>query len=251
MKEERLKQMEEYLKQNEMCRLDVLCDMFGISKITARRDIDELCKTGAAEKIYGGVRFPKKDALPTVPYSRRHGSNADKKDYIGRLAASIVCGGDTVFIDSGTTTLHLIKYVPDKKINVVTHNLNAVEECLNHENINVFVLGGEFDRLTNSFTGENTTHSMGLYNISKAFLAATGASLTQGFTNSAPAETNIKKKAVDRCPERYVMIDSSKWNVVSLKTFADTADITGVITDSKPPDGFVKLFGETGVQLIY
>ena len=251
MKKERLKQMEEYLNEHEICSLNDLCGAFNMSMVTIRRDVDELRKAGIIEKIYGGVKRIDKNIPPTLPYIQRNVRNVKEKDYIGQLAASIISAEDCVFIDSGTTTPYLIKHVKDEPINIATSSFNVIEECRCRENINIIALGGEFYRLTNSFVGDGAVRAFSSYNISKAFMAATGASIEYGFTNSTSAESNLKAEAIARCRESYVMIDHDKWGVVSLKTFARLTDVTGVITDRRPPAKYVKFFNAKGIKLLY
>jgi len=251
MKSERLKQMEAYLKESGICSMSDLCNNFKMSMVTIRRDVDELQKAGVIEKVYGGVRYIEKNIAPTLPYIQRNVRNVQEKEHIGKIAASIIRAGDSVFIDSGTTTLNLIKYVNDEPLNIATNSFNVIEECRCRDSLNIIVLGGEFSRLTNSFVGDSAVRAFSNYNISKAFIAATGASIDYGFSNSAIAESNIKKEAVARCRESYVMIDYAKWGVVSLKTFAGLHDVTGVITDRRPPEKYVRLLNEKGVKLLY
>ena len=251
MRSERLRLMEAYLKENEMCSLRDLCDIFEVAMITIRRDIEELFRAGTIEKTYGGVRYVKGNIPATLPYLQRNIRNVSQKDFIGKLAADIVKPGDSIFVDSGTTTLNIVKYITNEPINIATNSFTVVDACRGRENINVIVLGGQFNRITNSFADDFSARAFSQYNISKAFLAATGASVEYGFTNSAIAESSIKKEAISKCRERYVMIDKDKWDVVSLKTFANISDVTGVVTDSKPPAKYVDLFRENGTRLIY
>lgn len=251
MKEERLKYMEEYIKEKKICSLDTLCEVFGVSKVTVRRDVDCLCRKGFAEKVYGGVRYVEQEALETLPYAERDHRNVDEKEMIGKLAAGIISEGDTIFIDSGTTTLRLIRHVSDKKVTVFTNNLHVINACVDYPNIRLMVSGGEFLGLTKSFMGHGSIAFMDGYHIGKAFLAATGVSLDCGLTNSAPQETEIKKYMVEKSMESYVMIDHDKWDKVSLRTYGAPDAVTGFITDRKPPEKYGEFFRRHGVRVIH
>lgn len=86
----------------ETVSIDELCEVFGVSKNTIRRDLNELEQRGHITKVYGGVTA----TVPSgaVPTPIRSGLNQIDKSLIGRLAAEEVADGDTIFIDSGTTT---------------------------------------------------------------------------------------------------------------------------------------------------
>lgn len=251
MKEQRLKKIEDYVALHNMCRLDALCEEFHVSMPTIRRDIERLCEDGLISKVYGGVRSNRKEIAPTIPYLQRDIHNIAEKEYIGQLAALLIVENDTIFVDSGTTTLRLLKYTEKKNINIVTNNLNVINECLDYSHLNVITSGGELHRTTNSFVGDAAISSILDYNNSIAFLAATGASIEAGFTNSSPMETNIKKAALSKSARKYIMLDYSKWAKVSLMCFAELSQVTGIITNCKPPDEFVEYFNNHHIAMIY
>lgn len=251
MKQQRLQQMEEYIKKNEFCRLEDISEKFAISMSTVRRDIDALYRSGIIEKLYGGVQYTSKQPNSTVPYPQRETRLVKEKEIIGKIAADFVVPDDTIFIDSGTTTLRLLKHVNNLPINIVTNNLHAVNECIDKENIRLFFSGGEYYSLASSFVGPQALEAIEKYNITTAFLAATGVSENYAFTNSSPFETSIKKKIIQRSSKCYILVDHSKWDVVSLSTFASFTDVTGVLTDKEPPVKYMNIFYQHGIKVVY
>ncbi len=252
MREERLKQMEDFIDRQGECSLDTLSETFGVSKITVRRDMNALYAAGVVEKVYGGVKH-RESGAPAGPLSfmQREIQNMDAKRKIGRLAAGLINEGDTVFLDSGTTTPLLMRYVGDKTINVITNNLHVVTESVKCKNAGLYLTGGEFIRMTNSFVGEHAVSMLDGFNITKAFIAATGVSLSAGLTNSLSQESVIKKTAMSRAELTYLLVDHSKWGVASMITFAALDGLTGVITDQAPPAEFAEILKERGTALIY
>ncbi len=129
MKVSRLNSIEQYVISRETVSIDELCEVFGVSKNTIRRDLNELEQRGHITKVYGGVTA----TVPSgaVPTPIRSGLNQIDKSLIGRLAAEEVADGDTIFIDSGTTTLCLLRFlVAKKRITIITHSLGALSERL-------------------------------------------------------------------------------------------------------------------------
>ena len=104
MKVSRLNSIEQYVISRETVSIDELCEVFGVSKNTIRRDLNELEQRGHITKVYGGVTA----TVPSgaVPTPIRSGLNQIDKSLIGRLAAEEVADGDTIFIDSGTDYDH-------------------------------------------------------------------------------------------------------------------------------------------------
>ena len=152
MKVSRLNSIEQYVISRETVSIDELCEVFGVSKNTIRRDLNELEQRGHITKVYGGVTA----TVPSgaVPTPIRSGLNQIDKSLIGRLAAEEVADGDTVFIDSGTTTLCLLRFlVAKKRITIITHSLGALSEASKYDNLNIISLGGIYSPTTDSFVG--------------------------------------------------------------------------------------------------
>ena len=88
MKVSRLNSIEQYVISRETVSIDELCEVFGVSKNTIRRDLNELEQRGHITKVYGGVTA----TVPSgaVPTPIRSGLNQIDKSLIGRLAAEEV-----------------------------------------------------------------------------------------------------------------------------------------------------------------
>ena len=223
MKVSRLNSIEQYVISRETVSIDELCEVFGVSKNTIRRDLNEL-------EMRGHIT----------------------KSLIGRLAAEDVSDGDTIFIDSGTTTLCLLRFLAAKKrITIITHSLGALSEAAKYDNLNIISLGGIYSPTTDSFVGLSTIESLSSMRINKAFMGATGVSLTAGMTNTTFLEAEIKRAVVQRADKIYCMADSSKIGREAIVTFCHLKDLTGFITDREPPQEYVDLCQQENVKLRY
>ena len=122
MRAARLDAMEQYILQNGQVSISHLQKRFGISINTLRRDLNELEKRGHVSKIYGGVASLTLSSLLTMP--ERFQLNLTEKRTIGELAASIIPDNATVFIDSGSTTKNVVRYLGHHKgLTIVSHSL--------------------------------------------------------------------------------------------------------------------------------
>ena len=227
-----------------------MCEVFGVSKNTIRRDLNELEQRGHITKVYGGVTA----TVPSgaVPTPIRSGLNQIDKSLIGRLAAEEVEDGDTIFIDSGTTTLCLLRFlVAKKRITIITHSLGALSEASKYDNLNIISLGGIYSPTTDSFVGLSAIEALSAMRINKAFMGATGVSLTAGMTNTTFLEAEIKRAVVNRADSIYGMVDSSKIGKEAIVTFCHLKDLTAFITDREPPREYVDLCNAEHVKLRY
>ena len=128
MKISRLNSIEQYVIAKETASIDELCEVFGVSKNTIRRDLNDLEARGHISKVYGGVTATPNTGA--VPMPVRSELNSSDKALIGQLAAEEVTDGDTVFIDSGSTTLQLLRYLGGhKNLTIITHSLGALSEA--------------------------------------------------------------------------------------------------------------------------
>jgi DeoR family myo-inositol catabolism operon transcriptional repressor len=247
LKSDRIRQLEEFIRINDTVSLGEICKRFDISMNTVRRDVSELVEKGAVKKIYGGVSSVSKTL---IPFDERNVKHNREKKLIAKAAAALVEDRDIIFIDSGTTTHHMASFLKDKNVTIVTHSLNVIVDALPFHNLNVIAMGGSLARKTNSFSGVHTLEALQDININKAFLAATGLSLTSGATNSSPLEYEIKKNVAEKSRFTCLLVDSSKFGVSSLMTYCRIPDFDAVVTDRSPGDEYLQQFEEDGVRLI-
>ncbi|MDA1476900.1 DeoR/GlpR family DNA-binding transcription regulator [Bacillus changyiensis] len=234
MKLMRVKEMEEYILANGTVSLDKLCQVFNVSKNTVRRDINRLAEKGVIKKVYGGVTAIEKMSL--IPFENRTIQNKAAKIKIAHYASRFIEDDDLIFIDSGTTTQPILDMLDStKQVTVITNSLDIINTAATLENINLIVIGNNFKRQTKSFVGLDDPASLNKYNINKAFMAATGASLTHGLTNSDMLEYEIKKKISEKANEVYLLADHSKFGKSTLLTYAPFSRLDCIVT-SKPLD---------------
>jgi len=250
MKHERIKNIENYLIENESASLDKLCDIFNVSKNTIRRDIAELQKNGIIRKVYGGVTLNIKEN--TVPFQKRSSQHVHAKSKIGVLASNLVNDGDIIFVDSGSTTVHMIQNLSElENITIITNSLNVIVEASAYPNINVISTGGILQRKTNSFAGIATVNFLKSLNISKAFMATTGISIDKGVTNTTYLEAEIKKSVVAISAQVIVLADHTKFDHSAFMRYCSLGDIDFFVTDKEPSYTYKDFFERNSVTLLY
>lgn len=249
MKADRMLEMERYILQKGAATMEELRTHFDISMNTVRRDVAQLLGRGMVEKVYGGVCARKQEQTLT-PYDVRRLGSEDAKAAIGKRAAELVHDGDIIFIDSGTTTLHMIDHLAGKReLTIITNNLEAINRAIPHENITIIALPGQVRRKTRSFTGDDAVRYLKRFNVRTAFLASTGLS-SHGVTNASPMEYEIKKCAVESAETTVLLISRAKFGVTGLMTFAQLEDFDYLITDEAPSSEDQARVKRSGAQLI-
>ena len=249
MKADRMLEMERYILSRGAATMDELRERFAMSMNTVRRDVAELLKRGTVEKVYGGV-CARKNEQTLTPYEVRRRGSEGAKAAIGKRAAALVNDGDIIFIDSGTTTLHMIDCLADKRdLTIITNNLEAINRALPYENITIIALPGQVRRKTHSLTGDDAVRYLKRFNVCTAFMAATGLS-SHGVTNSSPMEYEIKKCAVENAERTVLLISRAKFGVTGLMTFAQLEDFDVLVTDAAPSPEDQQRVKDSGAQLI-
>ena len=118
---ERLNGIEAYINRNGRADITELSEVFQVSKVTIRRDLDALEAQKRVIKAYGGAISIQGKRSADIPQSQRMLENVDAKQRIGALAASLIEDNDTIIIDTGTTTLAMIRNITAKNVTVITY----------------------------------------------------------------------------------------------------------------------------------
>lgn len=247
LKTKRINQILEYVLEHQTVSLDELVEVFDVSKNTIRRDVQMLVEQGELKKVYGGVAV---NHSTLVSFHDRKIRSQPEKQKIGKLAASFVEDGDIIFIDSGTTTFEMVEFIKNKNITIFTNNFDFMAEAIHYDNLNVYSTGGMLVRETRSFVNFKSNDIFKTYNINKAFMASTGISITNGVTNSSPLESEIKKSAVEKCSEVFLLVDSYKFDKYALTTYCGLDEIDYLITDKLPNENYQQFLQANNIRLI-
>ncbi|GBF76530.1 DeoR family transcriptional regulator [Paenibacillus sp. 598K] len=244
---ERQKQIVNLLHSVGEVKITELKEMFPVTDMTLRRDLEKLEQHGMLKRTYGGAILSSKElALPV-----RSTVNMPGKERVGQIAVSLVNPGESIFIDSGSTTLQIARALPDRvPITVVTNAIHVAAE-LSEKQIPTVVIGGVLLETTNGMGGTVATESISRMAFDKAFLGTTGLSRLHGFSNANMLEAEIKRVAISRASESYIVMDHTKFDHSALFSFAKLDEVRAVITDQQPSEEWEAAFQEAEVEIRY
>ncbi len=246
----RLVQLEEYIKIQQRVSLDDLCEHFDISMSTLRKDIRSLVERGTVQKAYGTV-FYNFSNTKMIPFHIRSSINPQQKQEACAAAASLICDNDTIYIDSGSTTCHLIDHIAGhKNITIVTSNLDVVLRALTMDDIHLLVLSGELNRKNNSFSPVIGTDALDNLNFSKAFIAASGLTMADGFSHNYISERPLKQAVLKKCAKRYFVLDDSKFGVKALLHLCPMEAADAICTNSMPPQEYIEFCETHNIRIL-
>lgn len=173
----------------------------------------------------------------------------EEKKAIGAYAASLIEEGDTVVIDAGTTTIHIVRNLQINKGKIVTNFLKAALEIPYKPDIEVLLTGGTLRFSTQALVGPVAENFLEHIKVDKAFVGTNGITL-DGFSTPNVLEA-ATKRAMVKCAEKvFVVSDSTKFGKESFVRFADIDEVDCIITDWNLPDEEVERYQESGLDVI-
>ncbi|MCA2499050.1 DeoR/GlpR family DNA-binding transcription regulator [Staphylococcus xylosus] len=235
MKAKRIYEIESFIKENKTASIEELRQRFNVSINTIRRDINQLVDMNIVKKVYGGIEVIE-DSHKAVDYNKRNIENSNSKKIIGELAANEIEANDIIYIDTGTTTIHLLDYV-DKHLTftIITNSLDILNKASQFKNVTLFIIGEKYKPITRSFIGIDSNMLLDKFNINKSFMSATGVNIQNGLSNSEMEENLIKQYITSKATETFILADHSKMGKSTLLTYCDLSDINKMFTDKIPP----------------
>jgi len=183
--------------------------------------------------------------------TRRH-LNLEAKNKIGKTALNLIEDGDTIILDTGSTTIELAKLLSSKKdISVLTNDLKIALLLDNYPHFNIFLLGGSLRRnyhCTN-ISGFSDNSVFANLTVDKAFIGTNGFSYTKGATTPDFLQAETKKFMISLSHNIIILCDSSKIGKDFFIPFAPLKNINILITDSIY-DKYKKEIEKRGVSVL-
>ncbi|MDX8336404.1 MULTISPECIES: DeoR/GlpR family DNA-binding transcription regulator [Cetobacterium] len=219
----------ELLKQKETIKIQEIVDLLNISEATARRDLASLEKKELLKRVHGGaILNNSSDTTKDFNIQFRRSLNRGEKEKIAEFAASFIKRDSCIFLDAGTTTLCMIKYLKNLNVKVVTNGLNLIDE-LEKYNIESFLVGGKIKSKTSCTVGFSAVQYLKTFNFQYAFIGVNALNL-DGYSTPDFEEALIKSEAINKGEKVFFLCDHSKIGKSSFTIFS-TLDKGTLITD--------------------
>ncbi|MBP1890555.1 DeoR family fructose operon transcriptional repressor [Clostridium moniliforme] len=233
LSEERFERILKLLEEKNTVTVTELVKELDTSESTIRRDLNHLDKMKKLKKVHGGAKsinmtYATKDDEVVV----RQTLNVDEKKKIAKYAASLINEDDFVYIDAGTTTELMIDYITENRAIYITNGIVHAKKLI-QKKCKVYIIGGELKLSTEAIIGVEAIDSLKKYNFTKGFFGTNGINKNAGFTTPDIKEALVKREAVNRSNEAYILADDSKFNNISAVTFAEIDRATIVTTNLK------------------
>lgn len=248
LKEDRHGRILEQLARGGSVLASELQQAFDVSADTVRRDLDELARTGAVQRVRGGalVRSP-------VPrsYDGRRNDAIEGKLETARAAATLLAPDQVVILDGGSTALALAQLIPPAMTGtVVTHSPPVAAALARHERLEVVVVGGVLDRRAMVATGAETVEAYRRINADVCFLGVWSLHAEHGLSEGYPEEARVRAVLIERAAVVVALASREKLGTVAPFAIGPATAITHLATERSTPDELLAPFAELGLSIM-
>jgi DeoR/GlpR family transcriptional regulator of sugar metabolism len=232
MSEERRTQILQIVRSKGRAKVNELAHRFSTSAVTIRNDLNELHQRGLVLRSHGGAVLSE-TILRESPVNERLKSHVDEKRRIGTIAASLIHDGETIILDSGTTTLEIARQIKNKQgLQVITNGVNVAAELLDARGVQTFIVGGTVRGDSASIVGRSTEDLFEQFSADKLFLSGAGCDPDFGVSGANVDETMVNRAMLRISREIILVADASKFSKRGMARIAPFSEIDIVISDS-------------------
>jgi DeoR family transcriptional regulator, aga operon transcriptional repressor len=249
MIEERRRRIRELLREQGRVTVEALAARFGISQVTIRADLSILESAGALTRTHGGaLSLPDADQSLDVKQLQHR----TEKQRIAVAAADLIRDGETIILDSGTTTAELARRIRTlglKSINVITNALNIAALLIDVPSVRLIMPGGILRRESNSLSGPMAETALAALRANRLYLGADGVDPQIGVMTPHLAEAELNAKMIGISQQVVVVADSSKFARSNISLIARVEQLHMLITDRAAPQDAVEQLRQGGVEV--
>lgn len=219
-------------------RVDELSEEFDVSTVTIRNDLDFFEEKGLIHRTYGGALL-RNNVYNDPSLEEKQKINVEEKRRIGEYAAGLIKDGESIVLDSGTTTREIALRLKDKNdVTLMTNAINIAVELAGVSGLQLMLTGGVLRDKSYSLVGPEAERTMNNYYFDKLFLGVDGMDFEHGLTTSNPQEAQLNKLMVERANKVIAVADSSKFGRHSFSYICDLDPIEILITDTNISEEF-------------
>jgi len=225
-----------------------LADWLAVSAETIRRDLRLMAERGEILKMHGAAALP--HAVGEAPFERRMRENAIGKRAIARRAAEAIEDGDSIMLDTGTTTSYLARELFHKRGLTVVTNSSDIARTLSSVNGNkVHMAGGELQRDNGAAFGNSAITFIQRFNVRHAIITAGALDPLTGINDYDLAEAEFAATVLSRGERCVVVTDHSKFGRSALVNVCSFEVLDCLVTDARPPDDLARSLAAANVTV--
>ncbi|NWA38123.1 DeoR/GlpR transcriptional regulator [Pseudomonas reactans] len=218
----------QWVNDKQRVSVSTLAQVCQVSEVTIRHDLTLLEGRNYLRREHGFAV-----AVQTDDVDQRMMSNFGRKQKLAQYAASLIQEGETVFFESGSSVALLAQYLSDKRSLTVVTVSSYIATLLKSMPCEVILLGGMYQKASQTLVGPLTKLCLQQVNFSKAFIGIDGYTPETGFTGRDMLRADIVNAVLAKGVENIVLTDSSKFGQITGHSLGPMRHISRVITDDQ------------------
>ena len=238
------------IREDGQVKVSQLSHVFKVTEVTIRQDLQLLEEQGLIIREHGGavLNNARSNVVDFLPMNQQ---NMEAKQAIAAEAIKLINDGDTIILDSGSTTTEIAKLITGyHNLRVITNALNIAVILGRDPGIDLNMTGGEFKSPTLSLTGDKAASYFDNIHVDKLFLATAGINLKTGLTYPSTSDLVVKRAMIEAADTVYLVADSSKIGKSSFASLGALSLVDSIITDSKISNEHKKMFTDYDIEYI-
>lgn len=227
-----------------------LSEQFGVSEVTIRNDLAHLEQKNLLIRARGGAIKTEKASLD-LRFLEKKSKHVREKEAIGRKAARYIDDGDTIVVDSGTTTREIANHLSRfNRLTVITNALNIASSLADMDNITIIMPGGIMRHNILTLVGAIAIDNFKKFFGDKLFLAADGIDVNLGLSSPDLEEAALKRTMIKMARKVIVVADSTKFGKRHLAVICNISQIDVLITDRGITPDHKEALEKMGVEVV-
>ncbi|SCB34001.1 transcriptional regulator, DeoR family [Rhizobium hainanense] len=230
-------------------RIEDLTERFGISLMTAHRDVDELVSRGLFRKTRGIVSAAATSLIESSDVYRANRQASEKKT-IAAAAMQFIEPGQAIFLDDSTTVLQMASQLPAKvPLTAITNSLTLMNALKDMHDVTLLALGGQYYNWCNAFMGRMTINEINRLRADVTFISMS-AIIDDVVFHQSPEIVDIKRAMFESGAKRILLMDHTKFERRALHSFAHLSEFDVVIVDEKTPAAHLERMRNKNINVV-
>jgi DeoR/GlpR family transcriptional regulator of sugar metabolism len=243
----RRRRIAERLVSGQAVVATLLAREFGVSEDAIRRDLRALAREGVCRRVYGGA-LPLSTA--SAPFEVRSGEDRARKRALARAALALLRERQTIFLDTGSTTLRLAELLPrDYGLRVVTNSLPAAAALMNRSDLSLIVIGGSVNATVGGCVDARALAELRRFRFDLCFLGACALSLRDGLAGFDMGDVDVKRSVLDLSSASALMMTNTKIDTSAPFAIGPVTDISCFVLEHDAPENVVSALRAAGAEV--
>ncbi|MFU2089676.1 DeoR/GlpR family DNA-binding transcription regulator [Avibacterium avium] len=227
-----------------------LAQQFSVSVETIRRDLRALNQKGLLHRVHGGAMSSQSKDIGRS-FQARQRLNSEAKKYIAQQVVDYVFEGAVIGLDASSSSWHFAQLIPDIPCTVVTNSMHNINALVNKPNVTTIATGGVYSAKYAAFYGPLSEQLLLRLHIDLCVFSCTGVDSSGAIWESNELNASIKRKLIDASAQKFLLLDSSKFERKNLIKLGELSQLDILFTDQAPNESLQNYCKEQEIHLAF